>query len=614
MELRVSSDFGAKDFDGTGVRKIHGHEFLGANTGLAALRGRPDIAALHEKYLSEQKVRIDLFGLREGGGIEGKLHAPLRPTTPVLEPGKSYLVETVVRTLNIGHPLSQGTVDSNEIWVELVAKSDGRVIGRSGGIGPDDQVDPYSHFINVYMLDKHGNRIDRRNPQDIFVPLYNKQIPPGAGQVVHFQLDIPRSHSAPIELEARVNYRKFDRTYFDYIFGKGKGPRLPIVLMARDHVRLAVNGGPSVENAPSPIKDEWQRWNDYGIGLLLEGGTKGGQKGELKQAEEVFKKVVELGKADGWVNLARVYQKEGRSQDAYDALKHASESKEPAAPWVISFLSAGLDERNGFLDSAIEKYTSVLNTRLPERKFDFGVDYEVRNLLGAAEYSRARLAPLQDPKRLERMKQAIATFRKTLEIDSENVAAHYGLGLAFADLLRFHSAGLSSAPVANQDTSGSPPTPKAVDLVAQSEALLEAFRAHPDPTSDSVVAQITALDHAVEAYLAAPREEFTNRVNPLLSLLDRTSPLYDAARNDAERAAMAQLLATTHKALHRMFKPDETAEGIAQRLAREKDPAANLNAQAIVIHSLHRPGAPGTDTPSTDTATRPQGDRKEAFE
>ena len=92
----------------------------------------------------------------------------------------------MVRTLGVGHLFSQGTVDSNEIWVELIARSGDRVIGRSGGIGPDGTVDPYSHFINVYMLDRDGNRIDRRNPQDIFVPLYNKQIPPGAGQVVHF--------------------------------------------------------------------------------------------------------------------------------------------------------------------------------------------------------------------------------------------------------------------------------------------------------------------------------------------------------------------------------------------------------------------------------------------
>ena len=294
--------------------------------------GDQETADKHARFLADKKLRIDIFGLREGGVVEGKLLGPIRPEVPTLEPGGKYLVETVVRTLKIGHLFSQGTVDSNEIWVELIARSGGRVVGHSGGIGPDDSVDPYSHFINVYMLDRNGNRIDRRNAQDIFVPLYNKQIPPGAGQVVHFGLEVPKGEKGPITLEARVNYRKFDRTYMNFIYGKGKGPKLPVVLMARDLVQLPVEGGNPAKNEPSPIEPVWQRWNDYGIGLLLEGGTKGGQKGELKQAEEIFRKVAELGPADGWVNLARVYQKEGRIPEALAALESAARHKEPAAP------------------------------------------------------------------------------------------------------------------------------------------------------------------------------------------------------------------------------------------------------------------------------------------
>ena len=140
-----------------------------------------------------------------------------------------------------------------------------------------------------------GNRIDRRNPQDIFVPLYNKQIPPGAGQVVHFALEVPEGASGPIELEAKVNYRKFDRTYMDYIFGKGKGPELPIVLMARDAVRVAVQGGQPASNDPSPIQPSLAALERLRDRPALEGPAKGGQKGELRQAEEVFRKVAELG-------------------------------------------------------------------------------------------------------------------------------------------------------------------------------------------------------------------------------------------------------------------------------------------------------------------------------
>ena len=45
----------------------------------------------------------------------------------------------VVRTLDIGHPFIQGTVDSNEIWVDFQATAGGKVIGRNGALAnPDD--------------------------------------------------------------------------------------------------------------------------------------------------------------------------------------------------------------------------------------------------------------------------------------------------------------------------------------------------------------------------------------------------------------------------------------------------------------------------------------------
>jgi len=142
MDLLASNDFGARDFDGKGVRQIHNHLFPGANTALPTFEGDEAAAKAHAKLLEDQKVRVDVFALREGGVIEGKFLGPLRPEVPTLLPGQKYLVEVVVRTLGVGHPLTQGTVDSNEIWVELAARQGDRVLGRSGGIGPDGTVDP----------------------------------------------------------------------------------------------------------------------------------------------------------------------------------------------------------------------------------------------------------------------------------------------------------------------------------------------------------------------------------------------------------------------------------------------------------------------------------------
>ena len=209
-------------------------------------------------------------------------------------PGKSYLVEVVVRTLNIGHPFTQGTADSNEIWVDFKADGGRQESSPATGAlaGPDDtgQVDPWSHFVNVLMLDRHGNRIDRRNPQDIFTPLYDKQIPPGAGQVVHYRLDVPKDVTRPGRTDRALRYRKFDYEYMKLVHKEaGKPvPKLPIVDMCEDRVTLPVAGvAETVPAQESPIKPAWQRWNDYGIGCLLEGGART-KRGNLRQAEAAF--------------------------------------------------------------------------------------------------------------------------------------------------------------------------------------------------------------------------------------------------------------------------------------------------------------------------------------
>ena len=578
MPFQASTDFGAKDFDKKPGREIHNHLFPAANTALAAIRGQDDIVKVHEQYLKDKKVRVDIFALRKGGDIEGELLGPLRPDVPTLKPGENYLVETVVRTLGVGHPLTQGTVDSNEIWVELIARDGtGRVFGRSGGIGDDGAVDPYSHFINVYMLDRDGKRVDRRNPQDIFIPLYNKQIPPGAGQVVHFGLELPREVKGPIALEAKVNYRKFDRKYRDYIFGPGKGPELPVVVMAGDMVKLPIEGGDKVENKPSPIVDVWQRWNDYGIGLFLEGSDKGAQKGELKQAEPIFKKVVELGQVDGWVNLARVYQREGRIPDALKALEMASKHAKVKAPWTVAWLSAQIDERNGYLDEAIAKYKTVLDTKIPERGFDFSRDYEVNNSMGIAQLGRAKLQPRNSTERLERLKEVVATFRRTLAIDSENVNAHYNLGIAYGEM-----AGDSTPRTEGDGRVTTEDLEKILNRAALSEA---------EPSTRTAAARELAT--AIDRFLTGPRPEFESRMTPLLAVLDGLGPVFEKSADIAERKALAAVLSKTHKALHSMYKVDESAEGRAQKLAREASPAADMNAQSIVIHPLHRKGAPG---------------------
>ncbi|MEZ5421429.1 MAG: hypothetical protein R2708_29385, partial [Vicinamibacterales bacterium] len=180
----------------------------------------------------------------------------------------------------------------------------------------------------------------------------------------------------------------------------------------------------------------WERWNDYGIGLLLEGNS-GSDKGELRQAEAAFAEVERLGRPEGALNLARVYQKEGRLDEAAQALRRAAAAG--AAPWTVAWLSGVVNKENGHLDDAIANLTAALDASSPEltaRGFDFSRDYEVLNELGQTLFDRAKQerGPGRAEARRAFLQRAVEAFDRTLAIDSENVTAHYALSLLHAEL------------------------------------------------------------------------------------------------------------------------------------------------------------------------------------
>ncbi|HEU5118722.1 MAG TPA: tetratricopeptide repeat protein, partial [Isosphaeraceae bacterium] len=304
-----------------------------------------------------------------------------------------------------------------------------------------------------------------------------------------------------------------------------------------------------------------------------------------------------------WANLARVYLKEGRNADALSALEAATKAKEPAPPWVVNWLSAQVDERNGLMDEAIAKYRDVLSTRIPKRNFDFSRDYEILNALGRSLWGRYHQEAADSPDRPRLLQEAIDAYRRTLAVDSENVDAHYGLGLAYSELARVLSP---QEPQAKTTEAAKPATTP--------ESLLKlATQAADTTTSDSArIGAAQRLTRSVPAFVNAPRPEFGSRLQPLLDVdAALAGPCLEARKSDL-RAALSKALGVTHSTLHTLYRPDETAQGVAQKLARAQNPAANQNANSIVIHSLHRPGAPGIENqnpvahiaPGTEEASR----------
>lgn len=433
MPLVRSDDPAARDYAAQGEPSVHNHLFGAANTGVPWLLDLPDNGSqqIRRNFL-KQAARVDIFGLKLDGDIDGELLAPLRPKLPALQAGKRYLLELVVRNLGVGHQLTQGTTDSNELWLDVSVKAGGRLIGRSGALDETGAVDPWAYFVNSYLLDRQGNRIERRNAQDIFVALYDHQIPPGAASTVHYALQILPDLEGPIQIQVKLQYRKFDTRFLRHVQG-GNFTRndLPIVTLAEDRLTLPLQGGTNQAPDQQQAIPEWQRWNDYGIGLLLKG------KQELRQAEQAFKRVEILEPAQGALNLARVHYLEGRLAETRADLKRAAQFEAP--PWALAWFSALVAEEYGDLDRAIGNLQNLVATRFPaalERGFDFSKDYRALNELGRALYERARQerGAGRQAQRLAYLTQAKDWLHRVLAIDPENLTTHYNLGLVFSEL------------------------------------------------------------------------------------------------------------------------------------------------------------------------------------
>jgi tetratricopeptide (TPR) repeat protein len=581
-----STDFAAKDFDNSGKRSTHNHRFPAANTGLFTLLQKTERYAkhtegfqktidLHADYLrgkaedgSDKKVRIDIFGLKPGVTTEtAGLVAPLRPQVPMLQPGKSYTVEVVVRTLGVGHPLTQGTVDSNELWVDFLATSDGQEIARNGALSkPNDEgeVDRWAHFINVHMLDRNGNRINRRNPQDIFTPLYDKQVPPGAAAVLHYRLDVPATAKGPIAVTAKLRYRKFDDEYMRYVHPNMEPPKLPIIDVCSDTITFAIAGGAAAPSQTSPVKPAWQRWNDYGIGCLLEGGATA-KRGHFRQAEDAFRKLLTLGEKDavphGHVNLARVLIEEGRFDEAAKSLDAAGKCEVPAPWWTRAWFTALVNSETAtkkeHIDAVIADLEKILDpaAQPKDRKFDFTRDYVVRNRLASRFFKRSQFEAEGSAEHREYLLKAIKAAEGVLAEEAEDVEAHDLLKQCYA---RF-AAEVPAVPNAKS-------TPELVAKAANAKA--------------SKGERVLALN----TLAAAPGSFEGMRLDAIREAIQALRPAYHAEPDADVKTALATALAGLHREAHAAYKPDEIARSNAARMYREKHPEANYAARDRVIY------------------------------
>jgi len=472
MPLERSGDMG--NVDG----KVHSHRFPGANTAVPTANEDPAQLKKTEDFLTSGALSVDIFALSAGGEAEkaapsgrsaknelattfavgeeaetaaapaenaaaAPVTAPLDRVHAAVRRGDSVRVDVVVRTKRVGHFFPGGTVDAYDTWLELKGADDrGQTIFWSGMVedGGKGPVEKGAHFYRSLQVDGHGNPINKRNAWSTRSVVYVRLIPPGAADTVHFRMKIPPKTGNRITLTARLCYRKFawwntrfafagraeagdssalsanydDRKFLFDASMKGVSakseriPDLPIVAVAENQVTVDVLG----DRAPAPrpttqlAKEDWQRWNDYGIGLLLQG--------DLKAAQAAFEKVTEIDATnpDGWVNIGRAALQEGDLSRARMALNKALALDPRLAR--ANFFYAALLKTAGDYDGA-GAHLAIVLAQYPR-------DRVALNNLGRVYFLRRKYA------------DAITVLRRVLEVDPEDLQAHYNLMLCYNGL------------------------------------------------------------------------------------------------------------------------------------------------------------------------------------
>jgi tetratricopeptide (TPR) repeat protein len=413
----------------------------GAARSAARTRGDSDVAAASTFGVGEESSAF--------GAARAIVTSRAADVTPFIDGvttvrrGESVRLEVVARTRKVGHFFPGGTVDAFDVWIDLDATDDrGRTLLRSGGLEDGNgQVDPGAHFYRSLQIDAHGNRINKRNAWATRSVAYVRLIPPGAADTVHYRLDVPRDAGDTITITARLRYRKFSwwntqwayagvrdpsdeaasysRDYDDgrWVFtgdtsavsGARKAiPQLPIVDMATATATIKVVAA----NEAMPLAVDTtdartrERWNDYGIGLLLQG--------DIRDAEAAFTRVtqIEPAYADGWVNIARTRIQEGDMAAAEAVLRKALT------------LDPNLAKTHYFLGTALKslgRYDEAL-THVRRAAELYPRDRVLMNQAGRVLFLQGRL------------REAVGEFQKVLAIDPEDLQAHYNLMLCYQGL------------------------------------------------------------------------------------------------------------------------------------------------------------------------------------
>ncbi len=409
LEKAALGDLAAKN------GQIRSHQFLAVNTALPHIRGDRESINRIQEFLSN-RLSIDLAAIQRGKGFEEYIPVP-DVTRPALIPGEELQLDVVIRNRGVGHTFPGGTLDLNEAWVELtVLGPQGERLAISGGIRKDSNLDPEAHAYCAKFLDGKGKTVEHHNVVNIRTPVWRHAIPFGEADVVRYRFNVPKQLAGKsLTLRARLLWRKFNTRFLRFSEANSKGYRganitLPVIELAKSEVTLLLSEKQTdtTTDLPQIQADQWPRFNDLGIGALLQR--------DFNTAEYAFLWVQKIapGEVEGFLNYARTMIEEGNTVEGLKALEQLSSTtaSDPRLFWL--FGQAHFMRRE--YDLSAESFQRVVRL-LPE-------DRQSWNMLARSLMSKGDSAG------------ALVALDNVLEIEPTHEWANYIKARALEDLNR----------------------------------------------------------------------------------------------------------------------------------------------------------------------------------
>lgn len=391
------------------------HRWPGGNTAIPAHYGWPQQVKATADLLKSGAVSVDIFALSAGTSDGHEVFERLDGAATVA-PGQNVSVDVVVANRGVGHSFPAELRDMFEAWLEFKAiDATGKVLMHSGAVRSDGTLEWSAHAYRAVPISDDGQPITKHDIWNTRIGAFDRHIAAGRADIGRFKFNIPADAHGPIKLVARLNYRRFNSRFIDWVNRSHPVKPSPVVEMTvaetevslMDQDRKIERALPQDEVQKAAL---YKRWRFYGVALF--------DQQQFESAAFAFDRARMLARKDSpeevgsSIDLALTYMRMERAGDPQSTIKKASE-----------FISRALEIAPK--DGRARFYRTLINIK----QFNYGEALaDLEALAQERPKDRQVWTQLASVYLLQRRdSEAKLAYQHILKIDPDDTEAHFKL-------------------------------------------------------------------------------------------------------------------------------------------------------------------------------------------